>query len=225
MVAVQGLAAFSLTSVALLSRNIPNFISILPNFKELLNSQTYLPRDPSDLLQVLFSATTIQHGTALNCSFGMLPWENLLPLNSLFTLVTPTFEPRGWILVHSRARTQLWHYSWDEKFCLCYWEALSWLLSFVSIPGDTLRTWATLKNQAVNRFTCHLARHAKVFRLLHSHCLLKYSQSCMLQGHLWHFSFTKLPQICLYANWKIWRTSELVCNLYWNKYCEQVRCS
>lgn len=93
-------------------------------------------------------------------------------------------------------------------------------LVFRKYSRDTLRTWATLKNQAVNRFTCHLARHAKVFRLLHSHCLLKYSQSCMLQGHLWHFSFTKLPQICLYANWKIWRTSELVCNLYWNKYCE-----
>lgn len=65
-----------------------------------------------------------------------------------------------------------------------------------------------------------LARHTRIFRLLHSHCLSN-SQNCIFQGHLRHFLILQNlleAQICLYASWKMWRPSEPICDLYWNKF-------
>lgn len=113
----------------------------------------------------------------------MSPWETLLPLNSLFTLITPTSEPRGWVLLHPRARTQFCHYPLPLRSTKLILVCHKYSRGYLQDMGNSEKTSC----HQVHMINHPLARHTKMFRLLRSPCLPKYSQSCIFQGHMWHF--------------------------------------
>lgn len=95
------------------------------------------------------SAATNQSGSPLNCFFLMSQWETLLPLSSLFILITHTSEHRGWIFLHPRACffVRIFFFTvlfWDDKLTETFYVPLrSTDLALVSHKYS--RTWATVK--------------------------------------------------------------------------------